>query len=793
MLGTPAAVFAQTQPAPEQVNEKDDGLQEIVVTAQFRQQAAQDTPIAITAVDAKTLAARGQVMINEVAAQAPNVTLEPAPGSFGPALQAFIRGVGQADFNYASEPGVGIYVDDVYYATLTGSIFDMLDLDHLEVLRGPQGTLAGMNSIGGAIKLYTKKPDGQGGGYVDATYGSFNRTEVRGAGDLALVPDKLFVRISGVARHQDGYVTRYDYACTHPGANVATAVDSSTCKLGTEGGAAYGAVRAALRWTPSDQLEVNVAADRTGDNSEAAPSTLVYVGQVNGKTGVSAPTYPRFSSAPTGGIPLGTATGSAFISYSPFGHYAQDTSSHSPYSDYSTYCDAKPPDGTAPFCVPAVRQVSGWGFSGTVDYKPSQGITLKSITALRYYSGVWSLDEDAGPLSDEILYNTVWHRQVSEELRLSGNLFEGAVKYTVGGFYMKQHSYYGGRIDLGSFEFIENDHFPASSKAGFVNADWLMTDKLEINAGVRSTKEDKTMIYGRLGVPGNTYPGGVAPQVASLNNVSGHFSGNKTDYRVALQYQWFPGFMTYADVSTGFKGGGVNPRPFYAAQAIAFAPETLTAYEIGLKSDWLEHHLRVNVATFFDNYKNIQLIVNNCAFAGAQFALPCAAPINAGTAHMDGAELEVEARPSRSLSFDASGSFLHFNYTSLSAFAVGSGITSGMTTPFAPRWKYSVGAQYEVFLGRYGSLTPRLDLSHQSYFYGQAVNAIYNRVNAYTLLNGHLTWRAADDAWQVALEAKNITDRLYYYGLFDNRSSSQTVLGEPAPPREWAVTVRRSF
>ncbi len=313
-LLTGPVALGQTQ-TPSTTNNDAAGLQEIVVTAQFRQQAAQDTPIAITAVDAKTLEARGQVMINEVAGEAPNVTLEPAPGTFGPALQAFIRGVGQADFNYASEPGVGIYVDDVYYSTLTGSIFDLLDLDHLEVLRGPQGTLAGMNSIGGAIKLYTKKPDDQGGGYLNATYGSFNRTEFRGAGDFTLAPDQLFVRISGVARHEDGYVTRYDYACTHPGANVPTAVDTSNCELGTEGGVAYAAVRAALRWTPNEQLEVNLAADHTADNSQAAPSTLLYVGQVNGKTGVSAPTYPRFSSAPTGGIPLGTATGSPFISY----------------------------------------------------------------------------------------------------------------------------------------------------------------------------------------------------------------------------------------------------------------------------------------------------------------------------------------------------------------------------------------------------------------------------------------------------------------------------------------------
>jgi iron complex outermembrane recepter protein len=794
-VGFPGVALAQQAQSGSSAAGDDQGpqLEEVVVTAQFRQQAAQDTPIAITAVDAKTLESRGQIMVNEIASQAPNVTLEPAPGTFGPALQAFIRGVGQADFNYASEPGVGMYVDDVYYSTLTGSIMDLLDLDHVEVLRGPQGTLAGMNSIGGAIKLYTQKPDGQGGGYVNATYGSFNRTELRAAGDFTLIPDQLFVRFSGVARHQDGYVTRYDYACTHPGANVPTAVDSSNCVLGTEGGVAYAAERVALRWRPDEALEINVTADHTGDNSEAAPSTLLYVGQVNGKTGVSAPTYPRFSSAPAGGIPLGTASGSAFIAYSPFGSYAQDATTHSPYMDYSSYCDAKPPDGTAPFCVPAVRQVSGYGIAGTVDYTPGRDISVKSITAMRYYSGVWSLDEDAAPLSDEILYNTVWHRQVSEELRLSGNLFAGAVKYTVGGFYIDQHSSYGGRIDLGSFDFIENDRFPATSKAGFLNVDWQITSALELNAGARYTKEDKTMVYGRLGVPGNTYPGGVAPQVASLNNVAGRFSGNKTDSRIALQYQWLPALMTYADVSTGFKGGGVNPRPFYAAQAISFAPETLTAYEVGIKSDWLEHRLRVNAAAFFDNYKDIQLIVNNCAFAGAQFATPCAAPINAGTAHISGAELEIQARPTRSLSVDASGSFLHFNYTSLSPLAVGSGITPGMTTPFAPRWKYSAGVQYEVFLGHFGSVTPRLDLSHQDSFYGGANNAIYNRVNGYTLLNGHLTWRDVNDAWQVALEAKNLTDRLYYYGYFDNRSSSQTVLGEPAPPREWAVSLRRNF
>jgi len=130
-------------------------LPEVTVTAQFRSQNLQNTPIAITAINSEMLDARSETSIYQVSAQAPSVTLKPQGAAFGASLVASIRGVGQYDFNPALEPGVGLYVDDVYYATLTGSIFDLLDLDRVEILRGPQGTLAGRNSIGGAVKLYS--------------------------------------------------------------------------------------------------------------------------------------------------------------------------------------------------------------------------------------------------------------------------------------------------------------------------------------------------------------------------------------------------------------------------------------------------------------------------------------------------------------------------------------------------------------------------------------------------------------------------------------------------------------
>ncbi|MBF8269998.1 MAG: cirA 4, partial [Gammaproteobacteria bacterium] len=144
----PASIFAQESGA----------LEEIIVTAEFREANVQDTPLAITAVNAEMLEARSQTNLAQITAQAPNVSLRPAGSSFGSAMVAFIRGIGQTDFNPSVEPGVGIYVDDVYYSTITGNLLDLMDLERVEVLRGPQGTLAGRNSIGGAIKLFTRKP-----------------------------------------------------------------------------------------------------------------------------------------------------------------------------------------------------------------------------------------------------------------------------------------------------------------------------------------------------------------------------------------------------------------------------------------------------------------------------------------------------------------------------------------------------------------------------------------------------------------------------------------------------------
>lgn len=761
----------------------------IVVTAQFREQDPQQMPLSLTAVGGLMLEERGQTNIVEIANQVPNMRLSPGAGPLGPALQAHIRGVGQHDFHYAFEPGVGIYVDDVYFATLTGSLIDLLDLDRVEILRGPQGTLAGQNSIGGAVKLYSTAPQEGNGGFVQVTYGAFHRTEARAAGDFSLVDHRLLGRIAGVAKQQDGYVTRYDYACTHPDLAVPSFQNTDSCELGREGGKSYAAVRTALRWLPAEWAEVNVSGDYTGDNSPASPTTLLYVGTSDGPGVPNAPmSGTPAANTLVGDLPLGTAMGSQFISQSPFGGYALDPFSRSPYINYSTYQDPAPLDGSAPYGVPPVYRVSGGGASARIALDVTEAVALTSITAERYYAGEWSVDEGT-PANTYLLHNQVWHRQFTQEVRANIRPWGDRFHLTLGGFYLHQRNHNGNRVSLRTTRFVADDSVSASSLAGFGNGEWQVMPALTLIAGARITRQKKTYSYGRLQIPGASAP--LSPTLAELDGTVGEFVGHRFDYRAAVQYQWLPELMTYAQVATGFKGGGVNPRPFFADQALSHDPETLTAYELGAKADWFRRRLRVNVAAFSNRYRDIVMMALMCP-AGST-PTPCSLPINAGTAHVVGGELEARLLPLAGLGIDGSLSYLNFRYTSISAAGASSGITLDMKGPFAPTWNASLGARYDITLGTTGLITARLDLSYRGAFYTNANNTPFGEVDGRTLLNGRLMWKSADELWQATLEVTNITNLLYYNYIRDDRSSSYTVQGQPAPPRQWALTLRRNM
>jgi iron complex outermembrane receptor protein len=775
LVGASLLVATAVSQALAQSATDNNVLQEVVVTAQFRQQNLQQTPIAITAVNAAMLEARNQTDITQVAAQAPNVTLTQNGAAFGSSMVAFIRGVGQTDFNLALEPGVGIYVDDVYYATLTGSVLDLLDIERVEVLRGPQGTLAGKNSIGGSVKLFSKQPKGDGSGYFELTGGSYNRIDARGAADLAL-SDNLFLRASFASKHRDGYVTVLDYGCVYPKSNVAQRNVGNGCATGEEGGQAFNAGRVALRWQASDNVEFNFTGDATNDQSPVQANTLLKLG---------------------GGANLGYLTyikGKDGTNVT-FGSLAPTLIPSNPFNSYASYTVAAGsvifgPDPYSPVTVPAINHFTSWGTSADVKWTINDNTTVTAISSYRDYSNQFAENTDASPIGVQVLLQKNFHHQFTAEARLNSKI--AALDYTVGAFYLSQDGGLNARVGLPwvGFDFIHGpDATPAKTKAVFGNASWHLTDAVTVDGGLRYSDEKKDYVYLRHNSDNtDVVANGYNALVAGLNGSEAHFAGTRTDYRLALNYQFSPDMMVYAQTATGYKGGGVNPRPFVPAQTLPFKPETLTGYEAGFKSNLFDRTVRFNVAAFYNNYNDIQLTLSSCLGKPG----PCALPSNVGSAHVKGLEMEFEAHPFGNLEIDGSASVMSFEYTTIKDATTS--VTIGMITPYTPKRKASFGVQYEIPFMSGGTLTPRLDVAYQSEYFTNAINdPKYNQIDARTTANARVTWKDKENVWSAALAINNLTDKLYYTTLFDNHLSVGYVSGQPAMPRNFALTLKRNF
>jgi iron complex outermembrane receptor protein len=779
VLGSGAAsnVLAQA-PASE-----DDSniLGEVIVTAQFRAQNVQDTPLAITAVSAELLEARNQTNITEITSQAPNVTLKQQGATFGPSIAASIRGIGQVDFNPAVEPGVGIYVDDVYYATLTGGMLDLLDLERVEILRGPQGTLAGRNSIGGAVKLYSQKPQGDGSGYLAATYGSRDRVDLRGTGDFAIT-DTLSARVSGVSKRQRGYVERRDFGCEFPTSGVpALRSPTAGCVVDYDSDVNLSALRGALRWEASDDLEFNLAVDYTHDDRNPTGTVMV-----------AASSTVNQNVQPVQG-PGGTALSLANFIVPPgsYHNYA------SYYSGRATY------NGSAVTDYPMSESrtdpnqfFDGWGVSLGADWSLTDALTLQSISAYREYDSGFSNDNDLSPLANSLGYGTLPFHSFSQELRLNGGVGD-RIEYTLGAFYMDQRSRYESYQDLrytgnNPLQFQQNDVVNADTQAVFAHVAFEFTDALTLTGGVRYTEEHKDYTFVRL-----TREGAVHPFLGILNGLKSNYDGDNVDYRIAVQYDWADDLMTYLQFATGFKGGGVSPRPFIPGQAVAFAPETLDNYELGIKTDLFDGTMRVNASVFYGEYDDIQLGLQTCPQFGGAPNGPCGVFANAGDAEIKGAELETVFYPLDGLAIDASVSYIDFQYQAINP-AVGGparpgGIQLNFRPPYMPEQKWSLGAQYDLKLGNGSTLTPRVDVSYQGDLYTNGNNRPSNYIGSYTLSNARLTWRSSQETWEAALEATNLGDKYYFVSRTDQLTAAGHTDGQPGRPREYAVTVKRKF
>jgi iron complex outermembrane receptor protein len=860
------AVAGVVQPAPAHAQAQQPGsaaqgqggavsaetLQEVVVTAQFRRETLQDTPISITAVTGEALAQQGAQNIIDVAQQTPNVTMRQSSTGEGRSNQAFIRGIGQGDFLLAYSPRVAFYVDDVYFSTVFGSIFDLLDVAQVEVLRGPQGTLFGRNAVGGAIRLYSQKPKGDDSGYLSVAGGSDRYYAVRGAIDESILTDRLMFRLSAGWHKEDGWVRLVNFQCANPDVAgllpglTGTADPQATsgrCDTGTLGGTNVFSARFQLRWIISSKLENNVNVDYSDDNSQTSPDTLTappWYTDVNPSTGAAGGppvtanngvTYPEYGNGfanwfnsiggPKYGMPLGGGTVPCFAPAGPPGtppayapcslpSAALQTALYpnNPYVSYAINGNpgfSRPPnpanqDPGAQFFDPPISTVRQFGASDVFEGDVWNTLHLKSVTAYREYQGQFGASQASMPVPVQEAFQGVTHHQFSEELTLSDNLFNKLLDWTVGGFLLDTHERNYGRVQFEGFafggqpfvqDFQIDDPAGVRNRSVFLHTIWHLTDQLDLEAGIRHSHETLSYEFYRNYYYFLGLPHAFAPNFTQATSVT----TDRNNPRVSLSYKLTPDLMVYAAYATGFTAGGINGRPFAPSDVFGFGPEDLKNYEVGVHSEWLDHRLRINADVFYMEYDNIQTTLFGCPTCRSQSPFYVD---NGGNAHLYGAEVDLQARPLPDLLLTAGFGYTHFSYASINPQANPTGNPLGLTlsSPLfgVPASQFNLSAQYTIHLGDMGTLTPHLDLHHQSaeWFDTAKVNP-YTTQDAYTVLNAAVTYAPAASKWQLMLNVTNLTNELYYTSKGDFRNAFGYASGSVAQPLEWILSIRRDF
>jgi iron complex outermembrane receptor protein len=846
---------AQNQPTANQAptTASTDTLQEVVVTAQFRKESIQDTPISIAAVTSEALEQAGAQNIIDVANLVPNVTMRQASTGEGRSNQVFIRGIGQGDFLLAYSPRVAFYVDDVYFSTVFGSIFDLLDLSQVEVLRGPQGTLFGRNAVGGAVRLYSQKPKGDDSGYISVYGGSDRYYAVRGVIDESIVQDTLMFRLSAGWHKQDGWVRLLNFQCVNPSVAgllpglTGTADPQATsgkCDTGTLGGTNVFSSRFQLRWIINPKLENNVNVDYSDDNSQTSPDTLLappwYTSQ-NPSTGAfnggpvtanNGQTYPVYGNGfanwfnsiggPKYNLPLGPGTVPCFAPAGPPGtppayapcmlpSPALQTALY-PNNPYVSYADSgnpgfsRPPnpanqDPGAQFFDPPISTVRQFGASDVFEGDVWNTLHLKSVTAYREYQGQFGASQASMPVPVQEAFQGVTHHQFSEELTVSDTLFNKLLDWTIGGFLLDTHERNYGRVQFEGFafggqpfvqDFQINDPAGVRNRSVFLHTIWHLTDALDLEAGIRHSHETLSYEFYRNYYYFLGLPHAFAPNFTQATSVT----TDRNNPRVSLNYKITKDLMVYAAYATGFTAGGINGRPFAPSDVFGFGPEDLKNYEIGAHTEWLDHRLRVNADVFYMEYNNIQTTLFGCQ-VGCRSSSPFYVD-NGGNAHLYGTEIDVQATPITGLLLTAGYGYTHFKYASINPQANPTNDPLGLTlnSPLfgIPEAQFNFSIQYTFPVWGAGTLTPHLDLHHQTaeWFDTAKLNP-YTTQDAYTVLNAAVTFQPVNSKWQLMLNVTNLTNELYYTSKGDFRNSFGYASGSVAPPLEWIFSIRRDF
>lgn len=841
--------------APPANAQQGGTLEEVVVTARYREENLQQTPLAVSAFTAETLEVRGIDEVENIGELIPNAFIRPS----GTTPFIGIRGKINGDVFANFEPTTALYIDGTYWGRQVGMNFDLFDIDRVEVLRGPQGTLFGKNALAGAIRIHTQQPVGDDSGYAQLTYGDYQQIELRAGFDTALTDD-WFLRATGVSKRQDGYIDRLDWACqmklegtpelagygdgiggaeqvgtspfgtpiyepvmVEPGseADMAFAFPERQetqkdelghpdgCGIGTFRGTNSQGGRVQLRFAGNDTMDLVLSADVTEQDSDAfgavmhqGPSNLSALDQF-WIAGEITPNYGLTAETFTGGTPDPRD-----------GAFWRDP------RDYEVFETLDDPMNDQDFDKGA--QVRNWGFSVNLEKDLSDTMTLTYIGSYRKLQSDFSgrsgtTQGDSTPFDYIHNYDTFDHDQVQHELRLDGTSLGSSLDWTLGAFYFESDDQNHVNVEvepltyLGIFPTkIHRDRFDNSNRSAFGHAVYHVTDSLSFTGGVRWTDEERLYGVNQLGI--------------LVLNEPIFTDATRTDWKLGVDYNLSDTQMVYLSLATGFRSEGFQPRPWTPSQVLPFDQEEVLNYEIGFKGDVLNDRLRLNFAAFLEEYdpRVIAVGATQCntfdadtpgdpffdddlvEAPGGDLVCPPGTPMAgqpgfnftpyiSAPGEVSGAELELSANPVENLTLTYTVGYNRFRTDETDPEALAYRHPDAL---LQPEVNQSAGLQYDFILGNGGRLSPRLDVTYQGHnTTGDPTVAPTpeNVIPSYTLYNTRLSYTSPDESWRAALAVRNLTDEFYWYSHASPTGGGFSVPGSPGRPRMWSLNVRRNF
>ena len=728
-------------------------ISEVTVTARKVRESQQDTPVAITAFSGDALLERQVFATDRLTQVVPNLqfgTNAPLAGN-NSSSQVFIRGIGQTDPTSTVDPGVGLYIDDVYIGSAVGSRMDLRDIASVQVLRGPQGTLFGRNTIGGAILISTTDPGNQFGGTARGGLGSDHLYDGFLAVDVPIA-DTLKSRFTAARRKQDGYVTRTD------GTDLG---DTNTYTLTSK-----------FVWKPTEKVEGRWLAEYSSADEHGSPLVFAAIN--------TAATFPRVASADAG-CP---GFNGSFATLPAVPNIADDRCANN-FQNKGPFHN----NGTAQLR----STLEAFGTSLNLTYKLTDELNLKSISAYRNVRWTGARDADNTPLTILNTFYNVHSDQWSEELQ--GIYQRKGLTGVLGAYYFKQRSNDIATVELnppppGIQRDSDNNVVDNKSWALFTQWTYTFLERLGVTAGARYTQDNKGSFPDQYDF--------AAPAVKQVPLRWYRDTFSAFTPSASVNYRWNKEAMTYVSYSQGFKGGGWNSHfnsvltPAQQSALQEFKPEKANSLEVGAKLDLLGNTLRVNLAAFDSRYTDMQITYRGPAPAGVAPFLT-----NAGKATIKGAEGEVIWAPTRDWNIDASIGHLESSIDRLGITplaVIPPGLQAGNQLPFAPRWQGHVGIAYTARAFSLRS-TPRLDASYQSATFFDATNTPeIAQLGGYTVLNASLTIAPEVGPWRLLFGVNNVTDKIYAVA---GNSSLSTGSGYAeiayARPREYFGTLTYEF